>query len=426
MSRLVLENFEDFIDYVELNEKESDPIGYTFVTNNVAGKDRFKTGPAEGFGSSLKEIQDASNAGAFDKTPGFEKGMKLEDWAKTDGYKECEELLLKYAGNQSTKDSLKVFKEKKPTLYIAAVLYMTHSPLKKSFTKGEGRFSPLGRGGGGLLGKIKHKVYASDYGTQKKEEKKDPTKGGGNATPLKLEFDKNLDTSEFFPDNSWTLSDKFKTTAQEAFTKMIKPAIDAAQPADPKDPKAYLQEIKVTASCSTVTNTASPEDKKVHTFKELADLRAKSAVDYFEAELKKLGVLIDKDTKVIIETDGENKGKKVVTGYGSLTKGTDLTGTSGPEWNGKNNAELKKYQQIHISAEILINTSKPVLPAKDDKNLDPNTIPPKDDFKVVASYGTHEFTPPTIEFHPLQDLKDWFWDRDKRRHRGSVRCPRFR
>jgi hypothetical protein len=425
MARLVLENFDDFIDYYELNEEIiEDDQTYDFSSNGKdIATDGPKGGPSPGFGN-LADIKKFSDAGYFEKTPGFDKGMTLENWSKTDGYKECESEILKRCDGDKTKKVLDTFKSKYPVEYAAMVLYMTHEPLPRKAAKGVDRFSPFGRGGGGILGKRKGEISARDKSTAEQIIKTNPDKVPVvNSKPLPFQIPEKVDTSGFFPFNSWTLSKEFKDYLQKEFIELTKEAMKSATPLNEKDPKAFLQDLKIESSCSTITNKTSPEDNKVHTFKDLAERRAKSALDYLKEELEKIGVLIDKDTKITVDSDGENKGKKVQKGYETLTKGTDLTGTSGPEWDGKNTEAIKKFQQIHLSGTILINTSLP--PKKEETELNPTftVIPGKDEYKVSASFGKPRIHIPPPEIHirlPRIGIFD-FLKGDK----GSIPCPKF-
>jgi hypothetical protein len=395
MDKLVLEKFEDYIDYREAESifEALEEYYYEFIADNKKCK-----GDRTGF-SDLKEIQEFSNAGNFDKTEGWETSMKLMDWEKTDGYKNLEERVYKYADGEVTVGALKEFKKKFPEKYVAMILFLTHGKYPKSvdvYSKDE-RFSPLGKGGGNLFGKKKGEITCLNKSIAEKIIK-DPGKvEGGNAKQLGFTMPEGAKTDGFFVINDWTLSDEFKKYLNENFFDQIKSAVDLAKPL-PGKPKAFLDNIKIETSCSTLPNKTSP-DGKIYSFKELAEKRAQSTLDYLKTELKKLGVLIDDDTKIEITSDGTNKGKKVTKGYGNLAKGMDLAGTSGDEWDGKNTEEIKKNQKVGFSGNVLINTSraKPAEPGETPENV--VTIPGNDEFKVYASFGKRKpkIYLPTIE-----------------------------
>jgi len=426
MARLVLESFDDFIDYYQLNEEIIEEDQTYEITSD--GKEIATDGPnggsSPGFGN-LAEIKKFSDAGYFEKTPGFDKGMTLENWSKTDGYKECESEVIKRCDGEGSKKVLDAFKSKYPVEYAAMILYMTHEPLPMKAAKGVDRFSPFGRGGGGILGKKKGEISALDKSTAEQIIKTNPDKVPViNSKPIAFQMPEKIDTTGFFPFNSWTLSKEFKDYIQKELIEPTKEAMKSATPLDAKDPKAFLQDLNIESSCSTITNKTSPEDGKVHTFKDLAERRAQSALNYLKEELGKIGVLIDKDTKITIDSDGENKGKTVKVGYETLTKGSSLTGTSGPEWTGKNTEEIKKFQKIHLEGTILINTSKP--PKSEERTLNPTftVIPGKDEYKVRASFGKQKihFPPPEIHLPKIgMFIKSLLPKRDR-----SMECFKFR
>jgi hypothetical protein len=402
----VFESFEDFSDLVDfknaINEAREE-YTYTFVANKTR---EYGTG-TPGF-ASVKSFNNYSKDGYFDKTDGYDKGMSLSDWTKTKGFKECESEIYDYAADEATKKSLERFKETFPEKYNLMVMYMTHAPIPRSAVDKEDkwtRFSPLGKGGGGLFGKDKGKVYATEKATYSKpvakpEEIPSQPSVAPNSILVPVEFPESIDTSAFFKFNSWEFSDEFKKFVSD---EIIKPTVDlmkSATPVKPSDPKAFLQTISVDASCSTIPNKTSPDGKK-YTFVQLAQKRAEAAVKYISDELKKAGVLVDDDTKATIKYKGENEGKKVTKGYGSLVKNMDLTGTSGPEWDGANTEEVKKFQRVIINLDLMINSSKSV--SEPSKEKEPSvitqpTVAPvqEDEFKVVASFGKFKFELPPI------------------------------
>jgi len=420
MDKLVLEKFEDYLYYREAEAifEELEEYYYEFDADNKKCE-----GNKSGFYGGLKAIQEFSDEGNFNETEGWETGMKLMDWEKTEGYKNSEERVYKYADDDLTVEALKEFKKKFPEKYVAAILFLTHGKYPKSASlmnsSRDERFSPLGKGGGNLFGKKRGKVTCLNKSVAEKIIKTDPERAeGGNAKSLEFQMPEGAKTDGFFVINDWTLSDEFKKYLNENFFDQIKSAVEQAKPL-PGKPKAFLDNIKIETSCSTLPNKTSP-DGKIYSFKELAEKRAQSTLDYVKAELKKLGVLIDDDTKIKMNSDGTNKGKKVTTGYGNLTKGIDLTGTSGDEWDGKNTEEIKKNQKVGFSGNVLINTSNAKPPEKEGDGGDSITIPGNDEFRVIATFGKSK--PPKIKF-PTINIKISFkglfggskpWD-----------CPKF-
>jgi hypothetical protein len=402
MDKLVLEKFEDYLDYREAESifEALEEYYYKFVADNQKCE-----GNKSGF-YGLKDIQEFSDEGNFNKTEGWETGMKLMDWEKTEGYKNSEERVYKYAEDDLTVEALKEFKKKFPEKYVAAILFLTHGKYPKSASlmnsSRDERFSPLGKGGGNLFGKKKGKVTCLNKSVAEKIIKTDPKRAeGGNAKSLEFQIPEGAKTDGFFVINEWDLSDEFKEYLNKNFFDQIKSAVEQAKPL-PGKPKAFLDNIKIETSCSTLPNKASKADGKTYSFKGLAEKRAQSTLDYVKTELKKLGVLIDDDTKIEINSDGTNKGKKVIKGYGNLTKGIDLTGTSGDEWDGKNTEEIKKNQKVGFSGNVMINTSNAKPPEEERTPGDVITIPGNDEFIVTATFGKRNL--PKIEF-PRIDIK---------------------
>jgi len=422
--KAVFENFNSFIKRDEVLNEERENVKYTFVAN----KDSERGTHTPGF-TSMKSFMRYSKDGYFNGTPGYDKGMELKKWAETKGFRRCEEDVREKAADDNSIKSLDRFKEKFPEKYYMMIMYMTHDPLPRSATE-EGerwrRFSPIGKGGGGITGKDIGNVYATDLTTVKPmigpEEDQKPAEEGANSCPVDLKIPTDIDTSSFFEFNSWDLSDSFKRYIANEIITPLKQLLQEAKPLNPSDPKAFLESLKVFSSCSTIPNKTSPDGKK-YSFKDLSKKRSETAIKYISDELKKIGVLVDNDSKATIFYNGENSGKKVIKGYGSLVKGVDLTGTSGPEWDGKNTEEVKKFQRVQVKARVLVNTSKmekEEKPKEDDNKINPATPPIiEDEFKVVASFSKFKFEMPRIgtiklprfgifgkrEFKPVNQLK---------------------
>jgi hypothetical protein len=217
---------------------------------------------------------------------------------------------------------------------------------------------------------------------------------------------------------------------------VINPSKETISKLNPPEgkPKSYLNSLKITTSSSTIPNGVSPEDKKKHTFAELSDLRAESAIKYLKDELAKLGVLIDADTKIEKSTKGTNTGKKSTVAYASQPIGTDLTGTSGEEWDttDANKQTLKKYQKVEIEAGIIFNDTKKTEPVKGaETKPEPLKIDPKKPIEVkekaffITITGDEKWRPNfTIPKIPKLRLVEIFKFKSKRNW-GSTKCPKF-
>jgi hypothetical protein len=360
--------------------------------------------------------------------------MSLLDWMNTDGFAKCEKRVLKRVGDAQSKTALENFKDKLPEKYAMFIVFSTHDSLPKDYSDDKvSQIAPLD------LGK-NAKIYAADFYSNSE------TQGtpGGSTDPkptdippmefpsVRIEIPQDLDTSDFFEFNSWTLSDKFKKWVAENVINPSKETISKLNPPEGK-PKSYLNSLKVTTSSSTIPNGVSPEDKKKHTFAELSDLRAESAIKYLKEELVKIGVLIDGDTKIEKSTKGTNAGKKSSVAYASQPIGADLTGTSGEEWDKTDDDKqlLKKYQMVQIDSRLIFNTTtKPVLAKGADTKPEPMKTDPKKPIVVTEKAFHVEITAaekPTFEFpkfRPRLDLGRIF-SFMKKDTRGSYKCPKF-
>ena len=216
---------------------------------------------------------------------------------------------------------------------------------------------------------------------------------------------------------------------------MVNPSKEAISKLNPPEgkPKSYLNSLKVTTSSSTIPNGVSPEDKKKHTFAELSDLRAESTIKYLKEELAKIGVLVDGDTKIEKSTKGTNAGKKSTVAYASQPVGTDLTGTSGEEWDktDANKESLKKYQKVAIEAGIIFNDTKKAEPVKGAETKPaPVTTEPKKStvvkekafFVTIQAVGKDpwRFTFPKMRLN-LGSIFRF----ESKRNWGSTKCYKF-
>jgi len=383
---------------------------------------------------SLKGFNNYRATGEYPSAKGLTQDMSLLDWMETDGFAKCEKRVQAAIADDESRTVLENFKEKFPEKYAMFVVFATHDKFPKEY-----KDDPVQRTAPLDLGK-NLKIYAADFynnrgTTGTPGESTDPKSSG---TPpilypeVKLEIPQDIDTSDFFEFNSWTLSEKFKTWLNENVINPSKEAISKLNPPDGK-PKSYLNSLKVTTSSSTIPNGVSPEDKKKHTFAELSDLRAESTIKYLKEELAKIGVLIDGDTKIEKSTKGTNAGKKSTVAYASQPVGTDLTGTSGEEWDktDANKQALKKYQKVSVEAGIIFNDTKKEEPVKGaETKPEPIKIDPEKPIEVKEKAF---FVTITAHKKPKFKLKirlniDWnmlFYKLESKKNWGSMACPKF-
>lgn len=425
-----LVEFKSWEDDNVLNEQVSAEYAYGFKANDADASGADKSGFA-----GLKPFY-AYLADGTIKVEGLEPTMKLTAWMETEGFKNCENKLLSIVAKNaySTKEALSKFKETFPEKYAMMIAWANHEKFGNEY-KDEpvSRYSPLGLG-------RKSRVHAADFYTGYETPgvpKETTTEEPANTPPIlypaaKIEIPQDIDTSDFFEFNSWTLSEKFKTWLTENVINPSKEAISKLNPPDGK-PKSYLNSLKVTTSSSTIPNGVSPEDKKKHTFAELSDLRAESTIKYLKEELAKIGVLIDGDTKIEKSTKGTNTGKKSTVAYATQPIGTDLTGTSGEEWDktDANKEVLKKYQKVAIETGLIFNDTKKIEPVKGaETKPEPVTTAPKKSTVVkekaffvtitAVDQDVWKFTFPKIRLN----LGSIFRFENKRNW-GSTKCIKF-
>lgn len=424
-----LVEFKLWNDKSAINEQESAYYIWGFKANDAdaSGAGKFGFESLKGF-NNYRE-------GGYPLAKGLTKDMSLLDWMGTEGFDKCEKRVLDIVADDESRTALENFKEKFPEKYAMFIVFATHDKFPREY-----KDDPVQRNAPLDLGK-KPKIYAADFYNNyedllKPGESTDPK---SSDTPpivypaVKIEIPQEVDTSDFFEFNSWTLSDKFKKWLTDNVINPSKETISKLNPPDGK-PKSYLNSLKITTSCSTIPNGVSPEDKKKHTFAELSDLRAESTIKYLKEELAKLGVLIDADTKVEKSTKGTNAGKKSTVAYASQPIGTDLTGTSGEEWDttDANKQELKKYQKVEIEAGIIFNDTKKPEPVKGaETKPEPIKVDPKKPIEVkekaffVTITGDEKWRPTfTIPKMPKLRLGEIFKFKSKRNW-GSTKCPKF-
>jgi hypothetical protein len=227
-----------------------------------------------------------------------------------------------------------------------------------------------------------------------------------NSTAVPFQFMQDGSKGDVFVINEWILSDTFKA-AIDSRVADIKQTIAGLTPPEGK-PKAFCPSITIKSSCSTAPNKTpinSPGADKYSgrtiSFMELSTERANAVSTYLKAKLAEAGVLIDADTKVTIETAGQNG-----------------DGTSGPAWNevqGATNADklaqIKKFQMADISFEILFNdTTVNVTPSVETK-IEGTAIPgnivevPAGEYKLTLSTQIFRLHWPEITLPRLPRIK---------------------
>lgn len=192
-------------------------------------------------------------------------------------------------------------------------------------------------------------------------------------------------SSNFFKDNYYEITPLFVDTVKKDIIDPLLEQMSKLTPPQGK-PKAFLEDIDVISSCSTLPNGPSP-DGKTYTFDQLSKLRGQTAMDYIIAELQKIGVLVNETTTKELNYMGENG-----------------DGTSGPSWGkvpqAEKNAkrpEFNKYKKIDIELSVVLNNqTKP----SDEYEPDVVTQIPTDDYTIEFSKpprkGIH-FRLPDIE-----------------------------
>lgn len=431
--------FEDFVSNIwdeELNEEliEEEDIQESFASSPKGSRVFQAEGERFDCFSSPDKFYEFAHGKGFPTAPGFDNkgGMKLTEWMGTDGFEKCEQMILEAIErndsdeeNKKTVAALKSFKSERPEIYALMVMWATHDifPKSKNFPGKQFRKSPLRRRG------KKPTLFARHTLSPKKKANPDLgqiTKGSPTYLPrIAHPFRTGVDTSDFFRRDSWELSDEFKKLVANEIVKPASQIIGKCNCPE-NQPKGYISAIDVTASCSTIPNKAKKDGKPL-TFKELADLRANAALEYVKNELAKIGVIMDKNTVIKIDTDGKNKGKKLTSSLGSLPSGTDLTGTSGEIWDGKlssrDDPKYKSNQMIWIDPEIVFNYNNPEEENKPGGEGTPPGIQaseaPENTYTVWIN---NEWKKIGITWELQWPFIDWEIIKSKR-HRGFTGCP---
>jgi hypothetical protein len=80
--------------------------------------------------------------------------------------------------------------------------------------------------------------------------------------------------------------------------------------------------------------------------------------DYIVEGIKQRNGVINPEG-IEIDSQGTNAGKQISVKSGNQTLTLDGTGTSGPEYNGQNKDELKKYQRVDLTFDFAVKGTTP-------------------------------------------------------------------
>jgi len=184
--------------------------------------------------------------------------------------------------------------------------------------------------------------------------------------PTLFQYNEAVMTPEFIQYINETIFGGIDQAIKEMSDELVK---EGRKPAD-----VWVNKLKITSSSSTIPNGKSERTfpGKVPTFQELSDARAKVVYDYLVAGLKQRNSVINPEG-IEINSEGTNAGKQITVKSGNQTLKLDGTGTSGPEYNGQNKDELKKYQRVDLTFDFAVKGTTP--PKSDPIESDP--IPPQ-------------------------------------------------
>lgn len=170
--------------------------------------------------------------------------------------------------------------------------------------------------------------------------------------PMQFEFNEAVMTPEFIQ----YINDNIFGGIDEGIKKMSEELVkEGRKPAD-----VWVNKLKITSSSSTIPNGVSKKTfpGKTPTFKELSDARAKVVYDYIVEGIKQRNGVINPEG-IEIDSQGTNAGKQISVKSGNQTLTLDGTGTSGPEYNGQNKDELKKYQRVDLTFDFAVKGTTP-------------------------------------------------------------------
>jgi hypothetical protein len=184
--------------------------------------------------------------------------------------------------------------------------------------------------------------------------------------PMQFEFNEAVMKPEFIQYINENIFGGIDQAIKEMSDELVK---EGRKPAD-----VWVNNLKITSSSSTIPNGVSEKTfpGKVPTFKELSDARAKVVYDYLVEGLKQRNSVINPNG-VEINTEGTNAGKEITVKSGNQTIKLDGTGTSGPEYNGQNKEELRKYQRVDLIFNFAVKGTTP--PRSEPFETEP--IPPQ-------------------------------------------------
>ena len=170
--------------------------------------------------------------------------------------------------------------------------------------------------------------------------------------PMQFEFNEAVMTPEFIQ----YINDNIFGGIDEGIKKMSEELVkEGRKPAD-----VWVNKLKITSSSSTIPNGVSKKTfpGKIPTFKELSDKRAQVVYDYIVEGLKQRNGVINPEG-IEIDSQGTNAGKQISVKSGNQTLTLDGTGTSGPEYNGQNKDELRKYQRVDLTFDFAVKGTTP-------------------------------------------------------------------
>jgi hypothetical protein len=184
--------------------------------------------------------------------------------------------------------------------------------------------------------------------------------------PTLFQYNEAVMTPEFIQYINETIFGGIDQAIKEMSDELVK---EGRKPAD-----VWVNKLKITSSSSTIPNGKSEKTfpGKIPTFKELSDERAKVVYNYLVEGLKQRNAVINPEG-IEINSEGTNAGKQITVKSGNQTIKLDGTGTSGPEYNGQNREELKKYQRVNLTFDFAVKGTTP--PKSDPIESDP--IPPQ-------------------------------------------------
>lgn len=146
-----------------------------------------------------------------------------------------------------------------------------------------------------------------------------------NSVSLPIEFPVNGPSNTFFDDNKWAPTQAFSDSLEQEVLAPLR-EIKAGLNVPEGEPTFFLEELEIITSCSRFRNTGDAKDL---TFKKLSENRNNAAKDFIYSKLKEIGVLIDSETVISQNSDGENgdgsSGPNTPSGLFVATDGKEST-----------------------------------------------------------------------------------------------------